>query len=184
MKVLVIEDDFSIVKMIRAAVKQHGIEISHATSLVQAIEFCSEQTPDLVWTDIGISRDETGTEIFNHLRESVPAVVCTGYEKTALGFRRYWKYVQKGQMAGYGFASIMMRVFFASTFLRSILRGESCGEMGRYSADELNKNIDEIQRGKIERMFALETECLDAWLSNDRARAESIARGLLDGSLC
>src|SRR5688572_17722155 len=77
--VLVIDDDRSVVPLIRSACKQVGVEVIAADSAEKGLEIAREQKPDVVLLDVmlpGVS----GLELFDRVRkhdERLPVIFMT-----------------------------------------------------------------------------------------------------------
>lgn len=80
-RVLVLEDDLDLARMLATTFQRHGIEIVHAPTGREAIQFCQQQPPDLLMLDV-TSPDSDSFPVVawlrrrDHLRQ-LPVVVCT-----------------------------------------------------------------------------------------------------------
>ena len=84
-KVLVIDDEPPIRKLLRVGLSAHGYQIIEASSGKAALELLSEQPPDLVILDLGLP-DMQGHELLRAVRErndSVPIVVLSSRDDEA-----------------------------------------------------------------------------------------------------
>lgn len=66
--ILVVEDDPSILNMIRLALGDAGFHVRTATSVESAVRICREKSPDLVVADL-LLPDGLGTEVVRRLHE-------------------------------------------------------------------------------------------------------------------
>lgn len=79
-RVLVLEDDLDSARALTTTFQRHGIEIVHAPTGREAIQFCQHQTPGLLVLDVA-SPDSDGFTVVawlrrrDHLRQ-LPVVVC------------------------------------------------------------------------------------------------------------
>jgi len=79
-RVLVVEDDLDLARVFATTFQRHGIEIVHAPTGQEAIQFCQQQAPDLLMLDV-TSPDSDGFPVVawlrrrDHLRQ-LPVVVC------------------------------------------------------------------------------------------------------------
>jgi two-component system KDP operon response regulator KdpE len=79
LRVLVIDDEPPIRKLLRVGLSAHGYQIVEASNGKMALELLSEQTPDLVILDLGLP-DMQGHELLRTMRgrnDSVPIVVLS-----------------------------------------------------------------------------------------------------------
>jgi len=87
MKILVVEDNQLILKMIETKLKKEGYEVINCENGKEAIERISDSLPDLVITDIMLPYN-SGLEIVNFvkakLQKNIPVIVLSGLgqEKT------------------------------------------------------------------------------------------------------
>ena len=85
LRVLVIDDEPPIRKLLRVGLSAHGYQIMEASSGKAALELLSEQKPDLVILDLGLP-DRQGHELLRVVRErndSVPIVVLSSRDDEA-----------------------------------------------------------------------------------------------------
>ena len=85
LRVLVIDDEPPIRKLLRVGLSAHGYQIMEASSGKAALELLSEQKPDLVILDLGLP-DMQGHELLRVVRErndSVPIVVLSSRDDEA-----------------------------------------------------------------------------------------------------
>ena len=85
LRVLVIDDEPPIRKLLRVGLTAHGYQIIEASSGKAALELLSEQPPDLVILDLGLP-DMQGHELLRAVRErndSVPIVVLSSRDDEA-----------------------------------------------------------------------------------------------------
>jgi two-component system KDP operon response regulator KdpE len=77
-RVLVVEDDDALVRAMVAALSTRGYQTFTATTGAAAIEFCTDDMPDLVLLDLGLP-DLDGEEVCRHLRRFThnPIIVLT-----------------------------------------------------------------------------------------------------------
>jgi two-component system, OmpR family, KDP operon response regulator KdpE len=79
LRILVIDDEPPIRKLLRVGLSAHGYQIVEASNGKVALELLSEQTPDLVILDLGLP-DMQGHELLRTMRgrnDSVPIVVLS-----------------------------------------------------------------------------------------------------------
>ena len=83
--VLLVEDDDDSRKLLGTMLKQHGAEVTSASSSADAFRLLSERLPDILVSDIGMP-DEDGYELIRRIRalpvekgSSIPAIALTGY---------------------------------------------------------------------------------------------------------
>jgi two-component system KDP operon response regulator KdpE len=79
LRILVIDDEPPIRKLLRVGLSAHGYQIVEASNGKTALELLSEQTPDLVILDLGLP-DMQGHELLRTMRarnDSVPIVVLS-----------------------------------------------------------------------------------------------------------
>jgi two-component system, OmpR family, KDP operon response regulator KdpE len=79
LRILVIDDEPPIRKLLRVGLSAHGYQIVEASNGKMALELLSEQTPDLVILDLGLP-DIQGHELLRTMRarnDSVPIVVLS-----------------------------------------------------------------------------------------------------------
>jgi len=87
MKILVVEDNQLILKVIETKLKKEGYEVINCENGKEAIERISDSLPDLVITDIMLPYN-SGLEIVNFVKEklqkNIPVIVLSGLgqEKT------------------------------------------------------------------------------------------------------
>ena len=87
MKILIVEDNQLILKMIETKLKKEGYEVINCENGKEAIERISDSLPDLVITDIMLPYN-SGLEIVNFvkakLQKNIPVIVLSGLgqEKT------------------------------------------------------------------------------------------------------
>ena len=80
-KILVVEDDFDIIKSIKDGLEFHGYEmIGSAVSGEQALSILEKKNPDLILMDIGLMGDMDGIETADQVRLKfkIPVVYLTG----------------------------------------------------------------------------------------------------------
>ena len=85
LRVLVIDDEPSIRKLLRLGLSAHGYQIMEASSGKMALQLLSEQTPDLIVLDLGLP-DMQGHELLRTIRarnDSVPIVVLSSRDDEA-----------------------------------------------------------------------------------------------------
>ncbi|HYP10542.1 MAG TPA: response regulator transcription factor [Xanthobacteraceae bacterium] len=84
-RVLVIDDEPPIRKLLRVGLSAHGYQIMEASSGKMALEFLGGQTPDLIVLDLGLP-DMQGHELLRTMRarnDSVPIVVLSSRDDEA-----------------------------------------------------------------------------------------------------
>jgi len=84
-RVLVIDDEPPIRKLLRVGLSAHGYQIMEASSGKMALEFLGGQTPDLIVLDLGLP-DMQGHELLRMIRarnDSVPIVVLSSRDDEA-----------------------------------------------------------------------------------------------------
>jgi two-component system, OmpR family, KDP operon response regulator KdpE len=85
LRVLVIDDEPAIRKLLRVGLSAHGYQTVDATSGKMALELLSEQPPDLIVLDLGLP-DMQGHELLRTMRtrnDSVPIVVLSSRDDEA-----------------------------------------------------------------------------------------------------
>ena len=85
LRVLVIDDEPPIRKLLRLGLSAHGYQIMEASSGKMALEFLGGQTPDLIVLDLGLP-DMQGHELLRTIRarnDSVPIVVLSSRDDEA-----------------------------------------------------------------------------------------------------
>ncbi|MGV8040673.1 MAG: response regulator [Thermoanaerobaculaceae bacterium] len=80
--VLVVEDDLSIRRFLRAALGEGGYRLKETTTAAQALEVLVSDPPDLVLLDLGLP-DRDGIELLRELRgwSRVPVIVVSARER-------------------------------------------------------------------------------------------------------
>lgn len=68
MRILVVEDQDSIRRMIEALVQARGFEVVAVASGTKAIDWCTEHTPDLVLLDLMLPGQYDGFEVCRRLK--------------------------------------------------------------------------------------------------------------------
>lgn len=78
MRVLVVEDDMAIGRLVRLAFERDGQDVVHATTASKGIEMADEWKPDVVVLDLGLP-DMNGFDVTKQIRESseVPILILT-----------------------------------------------------------------------------------------------------------
>ncbi|HEY4736100.1 MAG TPA: response regulator, partial [Xanthobacteraceae bacterium] len=79
LRVLVVDDEPPIRKLLRVGLSAHGYQITEASSGKMALELLGEQSPDLIVLDLGLP-DMQGHELLRTMRarnDSVPIVVLS-----------------------------------------------------------------------------------------------------------
>src|SRR6516165_8693708 len=85
LRVLVIDDEPPIRKLLRVGLSAHGYQMLEASNAKMALELLSEQKPDLVILDLGLP-DMKGHELLQTIRaqnDSVPIVVLSSRDDEA-----------------------------------------------------------------------------------------------------
>jgi two-component system KDP operon response regulator KdpE len=85
LRVLVIDDEPAIRKLLRVGLSAHGYQIMEASSGKMALELLGEQRPDLIILDLGLP-DMQGHELLRTMRarnDSVPIVVLSSRDDEA-----------------------------------------------------------------------------------------------------
>jgi two-component system KDP operon response regulator KdpE len=85
LRVLVIDDEPAIRKLLRVGLSAHGYQIMEASSGKMALELLGEQPPDLIVLDLGLP-DMQGHELLRTMRarnDSVPIVVLSSRDDEA-----------------------------------------------------------------------------------------------------
>ena len=85
LRVLVIDDEPPIRKLLRVGLSAHGYQIMEASSGKMALEFLAEQQPDLIVLDLGLP-DMQGHELLRTMRarsDKVPIVVLSSRDDEA-----------------------------------------------------------------------------------------------------
>ena len=85
LRVLVIDDEPPIRKLLRLGLSAHGYQIMEASSGKMALQLLGEQTPDLIVLDLGLP-DMQGHELLRTMRarnDSVPIVVLSSRDDEA-----------------------------------------------------------------------------------------------------
>lgn len=78
MRILVVDDEAQIVRVLRAALESHGYEVSTARNGLEAITLYLERQPDLVITDLSMP-EMNGVELTREIRQraSTPIIVVS-----------------------------------------------------------------------------------------------------------
>lgn len=74
MKILVVEDDRSVMNLITTTLKIHAYQYSTAANGTQAVSLCSSLNPDLILLDLGLP-DIDGIEVIKSVRQWSSAVI-------------------------------------------------------------------------------------------------------------
>src|SRR5689334_4970410 len=69
MKILMVDDDPSLVKMISFLLKDEGYEVVTATTGMEALQILQQQWVDMVILDVMLPRGQDGFEICRRVRE-------------------------------------------------------------------------------------------------------------------
>jgi two-component system cell cycle response regulator len=85
MRILVVEDQDSIRRMIEALVQARGYQVTAASSGVKALDMASVEPPDLVLLDLMMPGQFDGFEVCRRLRaepatHSIPIIVITAMD--------------------------------------------------------------------------------------------------------
>ena len=88
-RVLIVEPDLDLAKVLLALFERHGLQVAHAASGVDAVQLSRELQPDLLILDVELP-DGDGFWVADWLRQhermsSVPIVVYTSREPNAVG---------------------------------------------------------------------------------------------------
>jgi CheY-like chemotaxis protein len=88
MRILVVEDQDSIRRMIEALVQARGYKVTAASSGVKALDMASVEPPDLVLLDLMMPGQFDGFEVCRRLRaeaatRSIPIIVITAMDDDA-----------------------------------------------------------------------------------------------------
>jgi DNA-binding response OmpR family regulator len=88
MRILVVEDQDSIRRMIEALVQARGYKVTAASSGVKALDMASVEPPDLVLLDLMMPGQFDGFEVCRRLRAeaataSIPIIVITAMDDDA-----------------------------------------------------------------------------------------------------
>jgi CheY-like chemotaxis protein len=77
-RILVVDDEPGIVRVLRIKLKLHGYEVIGTTSGAEAVELARERQPDLILLDI-LMPGMTGTEVMERVRafSNVPVIILT-----------------------------------------------------------------------------------------------------------
>ncbi|RJQ44453.1 MAG: DNA-binding response regulator [Nitrospiraceae bacterium] len=84
-RILVVDDDRDILKVLKANIELHGYEVDTADNWAAAQEILSEHNPDLVILDVMLP-DRDGTEICRDLRKEypgMPIIMLTAKDKVS-----------------------------------------------------------------------------------------------------
>lgn len=78
MRILVVDDEVQITRVLRAALQSNGYEVTIATNGVEALALYLENTPDLVITDLSMP-EMNGVELTQEIRQraSTPIIVVS-----------------------------------------------------------------------------------------------------------
>jgi DNA-binding response OmpR family regulator len=84
MKILMVDDDPSLVKMISFLLKDEGYEVVTATSGMEALQILQQQWVDMVILDVMLPRGQDGFEICRRVRETnrVPIIMLSARGST------------------------------------------------------------------------------------------------------
>ena len=90
MKILMVDDDPSLVKMISFLLKDEGYEVVTATSGMEALQILQQQWVDMVILDVMLPRGQDGFEICRRVRETnrVPIIMLSARGSTDAELRR------------------------------------------------------------------------------------------------
>ena len=82
-KILIADDDESLVKVLTSRLRQHGYDVIHAFDAIQAMSMAMSRNPDLIILDIKMPAG-TGKGALEKLKNSattspIPVIVITGY---------------------------------------------------------------------------------------------------------
>lgn len=81
-KIIIIDDDESILVATRLVLEQWGCDIETASNLEEAISICKLFVPDVIISDFRLRENLTGIDVIEHLRlqldRVVPAILITG----------------------------------------------------------------------------------------------------------
>ncbi|MDD5747690.1 MAG: response regulator [Actinomycetota bacterium] len=82
-KVLIVEDDEEIVKLLNLRLRTEGFETVSATDAKSGVSLASEYQPDLILLDIALP-DESGAEFMKRMElseqtKNIPVIVITAY---------------------------------------------------------------------------------------------------------
>ena len=85
MKILVVEDQDSIRRMIEALVTRHGHEVVGVATGVKALEVCIQSPPDIVLLDLNLPGQYDGFEVCRRVRQTpatrgVPVVIISALD--------------------------------------------------------------------------------------------------------
>jgi CheY-like chemotaxis protein len=88
MRILVVEDQDSIRRMIEALVQARGYQVTAASSGVKALDMATVEAPDLVLLDLMMPGQFDGFEVCRRLRaepatRSIPIIVITAMDDDA-----------------------------------------------------------------------------------------------------
>ena len=81
-KILIVDDEVSILKVLSHIFKKHGYFTATASTLQKATALLESEAFDLVITDIKLANDENGLELLNLVKKkypNIPVVIITGY---------------------------------------------------------------------------------------------------------
>ncbi|MCK5834996.1 MAG: sigma-54-dependent Fis family transcriptional regulator [Lentisphaeria bacterium] len=81
-KILIIDDEVSILKVLSHIFKKHGYFTATASTIGKATSLLESQDFDLVITDIKLSNEESGLELLRYVKKeypTIPVVIITGY---------------------------------------------------------------------------------------------------------
>ncbi|MBS1962647.1 MAG: response regulator [Bdellovibrionales bacterium] len=80
-RILVVDDEDSIRRVLRATLSSHGYEVREAVNAAEALQFAIEFRPELVILDLGLP-DRPGAEVLKSIRgwSSVPILILTAHD--------------------------------------------------------------------------------------------------------
>jgi len=114
-KILIIDDEKRIIKVVTSRLEANGYEVISATDGIEGIEKAKSEKPDLVLLDI-MMPGMTGYDIIDRLKEEdvtrfIPVIMVTGQEKI--------EHVSKS-MSGHGAVDFIFKPFTADELLNKI----------------------------------------------------------------
>lgn len=114
-KILIIDDEKRIIKVVTSRLEANGYEVISATDGIEGVEKAKSEKPDLVLLDI-MMPGMTGYDIIDRLKEEdatrfIPVIMVTGQEKI--------EHVSKS-MSGHGAVDFIFKPFTADELLNKI----------------------------------------------------------------
>ena len=103
-KVLVIDDDESLVTYLKTLLEDNGYEVITAKNGKEGIEKTKNENPDIVTLDL-LMPEKTGIKLFRELRKdegmkNIPIILVTGISNEYQGFSDFKKFIYERRIPG------------------------------------------------------------------------------------